>query len=126
VEQVVAARDTSRNPLFDVMFSYDAAAPTVPFPEEKPGADMPENSTSKFDMTWHFRHTHASHQMDFSIIYSSKLFEDQTIQNFSQYFKRIVSAVLADPGQELLKIQISTQQERNEKLSLLYQDLEID
>jgi amino acid adenylation domain-containing protein len=99
VEKVVSRRDSSRNPLFDVMFSYHniAKIQAGELAEQKPGGltFSPygfEHKVSKFDLMLHGEEI--SEILYFHFEYSTRLFEKNTIERFTLYFKEIVRQLL--------------------------------
>ncbi|HLP61893.1 MAG TPA: condensation domain-containing protein, partial [Candidatus Deferrimicrobium sp.] len=122
VEKLDLERDTSSNPLFNVMFSLqNAYEGKVNIPGGMPG-DLriePYSSgrgtiISKFDFT-----LHALEKNDclyFGIEYCVKLFKEETILRFSQYFTEILSSVINSPGKPISSIEILSLEERKQLL----------
>jgi len=117
VEKVAAARDTGRNPLFDVMLvvqnleNQELAIPGLtlqPYPFEI--------KVSKFDMTWTLWEPAEDDRLDFSIVYCTRLFKPGTINRFWVYFRQVVAAVLQNPGIRLADIGIISPTEKQEIL----------
>jgi tyrocidine synthetase-3 len=117
VEKMVPTRDTSRNPLFDVMYTLDnrtitgeetAGLKVTPYPYER--------GISKFDLT--LRGVDTGSQLAFSVEYSKKLFKDETINRLIHYFKRIIKSVLQEggAGQRLSDIDILPREEKQQVL----------
>ena len=127
VEKVASlTRAADRNPLFSVMFQLED-------PDKPAGVDMPgltfeyypyehDESISKFDLTLFALETKG--RMRFTFEYSTELFKKDTIQWFADYFKEIVSAVLAQPDRKISEIGVIDDMEKSEKLSLFMDDLE--
>jgi amino acid adenylation domain-containing protein len=105
VERVVTHRDLSRNPLFDAVFVLQNMEMQEP---EAPGFQIIsceyENKTSKFDLTFQCIETGENLQCAFE--YSTHLFKESTIRRFANYFKGLLSNVLADRDQALWEIEI--------------------
>jgi amino acid adenylation domain-containing protein len=106
VKQVLETRDPGRSPLFDVIFSVqNLRFPTEelpnlkikPFPHEKP--------ISKYDMF--VLATEVGDKLNFTMDYSTKIFKQETIEKFIEYFKKIVSSVLENKDIKLTDIKIS-------------------
>ncbi|MCX6580401.1 MAG: amino acid adenylation domain-containing protein, partial [Candidatus Aminicenantes bacterium] len=123
VEKVSAARDTSRNPIFDIMFSYL----DIKLIEDHPGKiENREDSqlklapssfewkTSKFDLTLNVRKI--AEDFSFSFEYSTKLFRAETIRRFAMYFKQIVSSVIENRGRVISQIQLISDEEKKQLL----------
>ena len=96
VENLELKRDTSRNPLFDVLFQLN----NFEFSElEVAGLRVRsyqhEWKISKFDLTlWGWE---GEEQLIFSIEYATHLFKQETIDLFIRYFKEIITAVIQNP-----------------------------
>ena len=124
IGKVDVTRDTSRNPLFDVMFLLKDMDQT-----DVTGTGLMlkhykiENKTSKFDLTlsaWDEKPgpvTGNQEELHFSFEYCTRLFRDTTIQRFIDYFKQVVSSVIKDPGIKLADIEIIP---KDEKQKILY------
>ena len=107
VDELGVERDTARNPLFDVTFSYFNESENTPEEElpvlmeayEAQGLD----DTAKFDLGL----TAVEHLDHFSLnfTYGTDLFELSTIQRFVRFFRKIVNCVLFD--KEILLKEVS-------------------
>jgi non-ribosomal peptide synthetase component F len=106
VDKVVLNRELNRNPLFDTAFVLQNVEADVPGTTGTGPHGLiakpynTEHRVSRFDMT--FAVTEINGELTIGIEYSTKLFEKITIMKIIDYFKRIVSTVLAD-NQVLLK-----------------------
>ena len=130
VENVAVKRDASRNPLFDIMFTYQGSEGEMSGDkdsnEQTPGAGRPgpgkleenrENErtgTSKFDIV--LNALERDNQLFFTVGYCTKLFKNETIQRFCLYFKTIVSAVVKEPDIKLKHIEIIPEREKKQLL----------
>ncbi len=92
VEKIQVNRDPGRNPLFDNTFGFQ----NVDIPKLET-ADLTFNpfyskqTTSKFDLT--LVGTEADDEISFTFEYCTRLFKEETIERFTEYFKRLVSAL---------------------------------
>jgi non-ribosomal peptide synthetase component F/acyl carrier protein len=109
VDKLKITRDTGRNPLFDVMFTFQ---PQLEYkstlPEDtalKIALFKSENPTAKFDMA--LNAVEDEHALHFNIEYSTKLFKKETIDRFAAYFKDIVTTVANNRNVKLKDIEIS-------------------
>ncbi|MCU0287951.1 MAG: amino acid adenylation domain-containing protein, partial [Acidobacteria bacterium] len=138
VEKARAGRDTGRNPLFDVVFSFQdnkAQVPKstgtgegrefttgeTPFKEEDPGKNetyQPWSQKSKFDITL-FASESQSSNLSLAVEYGTKLFKKSTIQRFIVYMKRIITALTKEPETMLGQVEILSLQEKQELLESL-------
>jgi tyrocidine synthetase-3 len=132
VEKAAAHRDTGRNPLFDVMFAlqnFDANArgegsrKSVPGQSEQQEQPVQQQDNqqkifriAKFDMS--LTCVEQSESLYFTVEYCTKLFKKETIERFTQYFRKIVTSVLKGTGQEICEIDIMP---GSEKRLLLYE-----
>ncbi|WP_040496550.1 non-ribosomal peptide synthetase, partial [Fulvivirga imtechensis] len=112
IEELSLPRDTSRNPLFDVMFSYinidreELMIPGLTLHAHNSGHDI-----TKFDLTLVAGESEEG-LLYVSIGYSTDLFSAATIDRFITYFERIVEAVTTDFDQKLSEIDILSFEER--------------
>jgi amino acid adenylation domain-containing protein len=123
VEKVSVERDTSRSPLFDVMFAMQHVADAV---GETPGttgqamvgmevkAFSYGYRTAKFDITLDIVESKEKLYLVFE--YCIRLFRHETIERFIQYFRRISSAVLENPGRRIAGLEIITEEEKKRLL----------
>jgi amino acid adenylation domain-containing protein/non-ribosomal peptide synthase protein (TIGR01720 family) len=122
VEKVAVNRDAGRNPLFDVVFVYmdnlthPPAAPVFPGETRENYLEPYEYETgiSKFDLT--LAGAESGDRLLFSWEYCTKLFKPGTIERFISCFKKIVSAVIENPGQAISRIEIIPGKEKREVL----------
>jgi len=115
VEKVSVNRDTSRNPLFDVMFNL--------LNKEKNSTDisMLENQAhvhvqgiSKFDLT--LTVVDYGEQLLMSFDYSSKLFKAETIERYIKYFKQLVNQITGKSKRVISEIELISPDERHQLL----------
>ncbi|MCP5045958.1 MAG: amino acid adenylation domain-containing protein, partial [bacterium] len=115
VEKVVDTHDLNRGALFDVMLMVqNMEIQTIEIPGLKLLPSETRQTTSKFDIT--FTALEANDQLDFIVTYSTALFKRQRIEQFTGYFKRIVSQVLEDTRRTIGDIDILSKEERNQLL----------
>jgi len=110
VEKFVSKRDTSRNPLFDVMFvlqNFEMIS-TNPSDVEKTRLDVRvyeyEVCTSMFDMNLFGQEV--DDHLYFRLEYCTKLFKKETIKRIITYFKSVISCLLENPDQNISSISI--------------------
>ncbi|NIM10570.1 MAG: AMP-binding protein, partial [Candidatus Aminicenantes bacterium] len=112
VDQVNVTRDTSRNPLFDVMFVLE----NIDLPElELAGLKLRpyefENRIAKFDLTMISIET--ADGLRVVLEYCTKLFKESTIERFFQYFNATLRAVLENPGIKIGTIEIISEEDKH-------------
>jgi len=115
VEKVVTQRDTSRNPLFEVMFilqnmeRHDLQIPGLtlkPFPYER--------TTSKFDLSLVVEQRGQDLSFDFE--YSTRIFTPASIDRFITYFKSVVDPVIQNPTVSIAEILIISPEELKQRV----------
>ncbi len=116
VEKVNGRRDISRNPLFDVMFSFidsKAGSEKIKKLKSRDWIIKPyfhEMGTSIFDLT--LIAYEGEDELYFTLEYCTKLFGGDTILRFIQYFKKIISSVIETPGKRISDIELMTVEEK--------------
>ncbi|MCP5105779.1 MAG: non-ribosomal peptide synthetase, partial [bacterium] len=119
VEKVMIERDASRNPLFDVLFSFSSQAGnnkdgTETVEEQKEsglkikslGDEGKEEFTqTKFDII--LSGSDSGDRLTFGILYSTRLFKEEAVNRFITYFNEIVSVLMEKSTVKLKDIQIS-------------------
>ena len=111
VEALSVPRQAGRNPLFDVMIALQNMGE---YAGGQSGAVDFKNPVSRFDMTWNG--FEGQGQLFFTVEYCTLLFKGETIARFVDYFKRIITQVLAEPGIRLAAIEMLSPQERKQVL----------
>ncbi|MFC2146024.1 amino acid adenylation domain-containing protein, partial [Acidobacteriota bacterium] len=121
VEKLELNRDLSRNPLFDVVFvfhKYVALPVEAPDPDELSKSRLSnyrhERTSAKFDLTLSI--IEADQDLACRFEYCTKLFKNETIQRFIQFFNKIISIILEEPGTQLKEIEIISEEEKKQLL----------
>ncbi|RAJ26890.1 non-ribosomal peptide synthase protein (TIGR01720 family)/amino acid adenylation domain-containing protein [Pedobacter cryoconitis] len=111
IEELQIVRDTSRNPLFDVLFmfrNFEEALPGIP------GLQLQHFQTthtlSKFDLTLVAAEVNGIYQLDFE--YATSLFKASTIEKFAVYFEHLVANVTAGTASCIADLNILPDHER--------------
>jgi len=123
VDKVEANRDMSRNPLFDIMFSFREINEIS---EDLMGTTSDDENifnTSKFDMTLTV-YKIGEEDFYFDVKYSTLLFKEKTIEKFIESFKGLVSSVVEDTDKKISQIKLAKESEREEIMAELLVDLE--
>ncbi|UCH97248.1 MAG: hypothetical protein JSV88_10465 [Candidatus Aminicenantes bacterium] len=118
VNQVVKQRDTSRNPIFDVFFSFRAPGVTQELPVSlsddegsplKPDKETTgtgaETTLSMFDL--YLQGAEIKEEIFLVLVYSTKLFKKETIKRFVNYITDIILSVTGNNQVKLKDIKIS-------------------
>jgi len=114
VDQVLEKRDTSRNPLFDVMFTFisQEIVPVLGEVAKNPETGLKikpyktEYNESRFDLL--ISGVDRGNRFSFKMEYSTQLFKKETIERFIDYFRQITAAVVEDKTIQLKDITLST------------------
>ncbi|HLP59831.1 MAG TPA: amino acid adenylation domain-containing protein, partial [Candidatus Deferrimicrobium sp.] len=114
VDKLSLARDTGRNPIFDVVFNLLNQQEHNSVIENIGNLNKHKRSAAKFDMT--LTGGELGERLFFSIEYCTRLFESGTIDRMIQYFKHIVEELALEPNLRIGEIEIITQQEREQIL----------
>jgi len=111
VEELSVRRDTSHNPIFNVMFSL--APPTPSFGE---GWDLNQldldTGTAKFDLDLELDDRPAGLQGRF--VFCTDLFETSTIDRMIGHFQTMIEAIVADPDQKISRLPMLAENEKRQ------------
>jgi len=121
VEKIKVTRDMSRNPIFSVMFSLEeniwqnaGTSPGKELAGIKVTSYAYEHKVSIFDLV--LRGFESGEKLYFSLEYCTKLFKEETIVRFIDYFKRIIRSVVHAPGNKIAEIEITSGEEKKQLL----------
>ncbi|WP_066503439.1 amino acid adenylation domain-containing protein [Abyssisolibacter fermentans] len=124
VEKLGINRDTSRNPIFDVMFSMPNIDITeVKIRDIKVNPYEFENKTSKFDILLTVVEGNENVKCNFE--YCSKLFKKETIKDLSVHYVNILRAIVNDTSITLDEIDMVSSEEKKEILEV-FNDTTLD
>jgi non-ribosomal peptide synthetase component F len=107
VDNILVTRDTSRNPIFDVLFTNVNRLSSGADKEStlKVNRYHSEDTKVKFDLVMGVMDTGGS--LTFSLAYRTALFKKESIQRFLGYFEQVLCAVLENKDVRLQDIDIS-------------------
>ena len=105
VEELQPRRDTSRPPIFQVVFAMQ----NMPLPDLRIGdvamAQLPEpGRIAKFDLMLTIQP--AGNRLAASLNYNRDLFDEGTIQRMAGHFERLLQAVIADPDADVFTLPV--------------------
>ena len=124
IEDLNLRRDPSRNPLFDVMFSYQHSD-TAPL--ALPGVQLQEyassHQVSKFDLNVSVEEVADKLHLVFE--YATDLFRPETIKRYTEYFRKLLAEVIRDAYQPISKIDMLSAEERQQLLQA-FNDTAVD
>lgn len=96
-------RDPSRNPMFDVMFTYESGGmPTFKIDNEDVEYLIPENNTSKFDFSLEV--TPSEDDFSLRLEYCSKLYSKNFMETFLDCYINIIDTVIDNLDIQISKI----------------------
>ncbi|UHA73546.1 non-ribosomal peptide synthetase [Paenibacillus sp. 481] len=111
VERLQPARDLSRNPLFDTMFSLENTEQGDFQIDELQLTSYPsEHKTAKFDLTFHAEPFEDGIACGFE--YATALYRHDTVERLALHFNQLLAAIVADPHMKLSGLNITTADER--------------
>ncbi|MGD2091035.1 MAG: amino acid adenylation domain-containing protein [Candidatus Aminicenantes bacterium] len=124
VYRLVKDRDESRNPIFDVMFSFQELDLEVFEITDNENCRLKatprdlKNRIAKFDLTLTI--LQSTGQLYLSFEYRTKLFTEATIKRFSSYFKEITKSILEKPDVKIEEIEMVSDKEENQFLNAVH------
>ena len=113
VKELNLKHDPSRNPLFDIMFTYESSGlPVLNFNGFKATYDFPENNTSKFDISMEITPIINNNSKDYQIRveYLTSLYNEIFVKDFIDCYKNIILNVLNNSDIEIGKITMCSQE----------------
>lgn len=115
ISELKIARNTSHNPLFDVMFTYlDFEEPSLELPGLKMEPVNFDQSVSKFDLTLKAEKVRRTVALSFE--YATALFSMSTIDKFASYFKALVTAVVQEPLKAVGELSVLADEEVHQQV----------
>ncbi|MBS5824841.1 MAG: amino acid adenylation domain-containing protein [Clostridium argentinense] len=115
ISQLDIARDFSKNPLFDVMFTFqNIDIENIEIEGLKFRPYEFENKISKFDMT--LSAIESKEKITFNLEYCTKLFKRETVERLSKHYMNILKAVVNNVEIKLSEIDIISKEEKNQLL----------
>jgi len=108
-------RDVSRNPLFDVSFTFQNIDEEITLAEHlKISPYEFENNIAQFDLSLYAAET--KDQILLTINYCSKLFKHRSIEKLSTHFLNVLEQIANNPGLTLEKVEVLSKTERDQLL----------
>ncbi|MDX9882074.1 MAG: amino acid adenylation domain-containing protein [Prolixibacteraceae bacterium] len=116
VEDLNLERDTSRNPLFEIMVSLqDSDDGFFPFGGVKTTAIKPEITFSKMDL--HFNFEESDSGIKLGLIYNPDLYSVGRIERLGKHFLQLLQNILNEPDKKTGRIEIITEKEKQQILT---------
>lgn len=111
IKNLEIKRDLSRNPLFDVLFTYqNNGMPKINIPI-KAEYFIPDTKISKFDLSLEVMPTEDTMELNFE--YCTDLFSKEFINDFSNHYIEIIKNVLNKPTTKIKDLQLMSDIEKN-------------
>jgi tyrocidine synthetase-3 len=117
LEDLGVRAEAGHNPLFDIMFSYQAAeADDLELNAGRLRMRACEfgHRTAKMDLT--LIATESDSGLDLTFEYATELFERSTVERLAGHFATLLRSILREPSRSLASLEILTQNERTEIL----------
>jgi amino acid adenylation domain-containing protein len=116
VDELGVARDVTRSPLFDVLVVMQNVDPYGLTLEGVTARPLVEDyGTSKFDLAFHFEERGGG--LHGAIVYNTDLFADERMVRIAGHLQTLLSGIVADPSQEVGRINLLAPEERRYLLS---------
>ncbi|MBN1040279.1 non-ribosomal peptide synthetase [Clostridium botulinum] len=111
IEKLNIKRDSSRNPLFDVMFNMINMASDINLDDISLMPYDIENNVAKFDLTLNIMEQ--NDELIINIEYCSKLFNKNSIKRLGKYYLSILDSIIANNEIKLKEIELLSHEERD-------------
>jgi amino acid adenylation domain-containing protein/thioester reductase-like protein len=102
IDKLGLARDASRNPLADVMFTMPSQRESYQVPGLTVTMDQTRSTGAPFDLTLQIKER--SDELHASLIYAAGLFSPATLQRLNRHYLNILKDVATNPDKLLSKI----------------------
>ncbi|HYC29078.1 MAG TPA: AMP-binding protein, partial [Chitinophagaceae bacterium] len=115
IDELKVARDSSRNPLFDALFSfrnYEQATLEIPGLSIEPFEFT--TGIANFDITLSAIQKNEKLELEFE--YCTRLFRHETVERFAGYFKNIIDIIIHNPQATIGEISLLSVEERRQLL----------
>ncbi|MEW5931716.1 MAG: amino acid adenylation domain-containing protein, partial [Gemmatimonadota bacterium] len=115
VEALESGRSLGHAPVFQVMFSLQAAPPAAPaLPGLAARVEEIPTGTAKFDLT--LQVTDSGGDLAASLEYATDLFDAATVERMAEHFRVLLAGIAADPDRRLSALPLLSADERRRVL----------
>jgi amino acid adenylation domain-containing protein len=114
LDKINIKRDTGRNPLFDVMFNLLNYSEHERVPEKKKYDQALLPKSAKFDLL--LTAIDYGKEIEFEFNYCTKLFKEETIKKWIEYFEHIVCQVIQNDKIKISDIEAITEEDKQQLL----------
>lgn len=112
INNLEITRDSSRNPLFDVLFTYqNNGLSSLNLEDIKSEYYIPDSQISKFDLSLEI--TPVNDILNINFEYCTELFNEDFIQNISEHYINILNIILNNPEIKISEIDMLLEEEKN-------------
>ena len=113
VEVVRPARSLSHSPIFQVMFAWqNAPGGALQLPRLEVEKVEPTRMVAKFDLSLFLQE--AGERIVGGLKYATALYERATVERYSEYFRRMLKEMVANPESRIWELPLLSEAERNE------------
>ncbi len=116
VEELEPSRDMAFTPICQVLFTLQSDSPIKKL--QLPGVTVEnidlDSHTSKFDLLFHLEEK--SDYLHGEIEYNSDLFNEETIQRFTQHYHTLLDSIVSNPEQTINELNLLPASERQQQL----------
>jgi amino acid adenylation domain-containing protein len=108
-------RDINRNPLFQVMFSYNALQDAIAAPDNNWQSCAIQRHYAKLDLTLELTYQHSGFHGYFE--YNKALFSERDISRYAEFYVELVQQVIQQPERPLAQIALTSLAQQQQLLS---------
>ncbi|WP_420574976.1 amino acid adenylation domain-containing protein [Kordia sp.] len=112
VDELNINQDTSRNPIFDVMFTFQGEQKDVVIQQEDEISIVPSSNTSKFDIAFDVFET--KDNLSFRVEYNTDIYDRNLIEQFIKDYKYFLHQLLSEPKKTLSNVSYNTKEHISE------------
>ncbi|MFD7523071.1 amino acid adenylation domain-containing protein [Paenibacillus chitinolyticus] len=115
VDKVQVARDLSRNPIFDTMFTLqNTENKELQLPGLRLAPYASEEIVSKFDLSLDV--TETSGGLDYLFEYATSLYKKETIERMAKHYEQLLNAIVKSPEVKIADLELVTPSEKEQLL----------
>ncbi|HXB57699.1 MAG TPA: amino acid adenylation domain-containing protein [Vicinamibacteria bacterium] len=112
VEELRPVRDLSRSPLAQVLFVMQNTPLEALSRQASPGAVIGDRATASHDLSLYL--TEGNSGLRGELEYNTDLFRAETAQRFARHYRRLLEAIVEDPGQRISRLPVMDEAERQQ------------
>ncbi|MFH0733031.1 MAG: amino acid adenylation domain-containing protein [bacterium] len=117
IDELNLERDTSRNPLFEIILSLqELNYTTIEFDNIKTSMIRPEIKFGKFDLHFGFEELHDGLRL--GMVYNPDIYKSEKVKRIGEHLFELIRNILKNPDEIINKIEIITQKEKEKILNV--------